>query len=159
MTMVDYSEEVRALFGLCIGSPVITCKCGRQVFGGNGTDMDEGELEKLQAGAKAEPNRYCEHHGCDGVVAAHFNGGPHVFGCDCGWEKRLVEFLDQNERAFVEYYKRKVKRVQRQLMESAATLSALAGVESNPKADPAAVVGGSASSALMDAGDRSERKP
>jgi len=129
--MTDYELEIRDIFGCAMGSPVIQCRCGRTVFGGNGTNMDEGELEKLEAAAKAEPALYCCHPNCDGVVAVYFNGAPHVFGCDCEWEKRLGTFLDQNERAFVEYYKRKIERVQRQLRESAATLTAFAGAASN----------------------------
>lgn len=125
--MTDYHDEIRAIFGCAMGSPVIKCACGRYVFGGHGTDMEEGELERLQEGAKADPSKYCEHGGCDGVVAVEFNGSPHVFSCDCKWEERLGKFLDQNERAFVEYYKRKVARVQRDLKASAETLAALGG--------------------------------
>jgi hypothetical protein len=129
--MTDYELEIRAIFGCAMGSPVIQCKCGRYVFGGNGTDMEDGELEELENKAKVNPAGYCCHPNCDGVVAVDFNGAPHVFGCDCEWEKRLGTFLDQNERAFVEYYKRKIERVQRQLRESAATLTAFAGAASN----------------------------
>jgi len=106
---------------------VIDCGCGRRVFAGNGTDMDEGELERLQAAQKADPQKHCEHTGCDSVVAVSFHGANRVFGCDCEWEERLGLFLDQNERAFVEYYKRKVARVQRELKASAETLASLGG--------------------------------
>lgn len=125
--MTDYHEEIRACFGLAHGSPAMDCGCGRRVFAGNGTDMDEGELEQLQAEKSAKPEKYCEHAGCDSVVAVSFNGANRVFGCDCEWEERLGLFLDQNERAFVEYYKRKVARVQRELKASAETLAALGG--------------------------------
>lgn len=125
--MTDYHEEIRACFGCAIGSPAIDCGCGRRVFTGRGTDMDEGELEQLQSEMRANPKKYCEHVGCDSVVAVSFKGAYRVFGCDCKWEEQLGLFLDQNERAFVEYYKRKVARVQRELKASAETLAALGG--------------------------------
>lgn len=125
--MTDYHEEIRASFNCAIGSPVITCGCGRRVFAGNGTDMDEGELEQLNSERLVKPEKYCIHEDCDSVVAVSFNGSMFVFGCDCKWEERLGRFLDQNERAFVEYYKRKVARVQRDLKASAETLAALGG--------------------------------
>jgi hypothetical protein len=118
-------DNIRDIFGNCIGSPVIQCACGRYNYC-NSDFMDEGEFERLEVEDKKCPNNYCYHSdGSDSVTATRFNGGEYVFGCNCKWEERLENFLDNHQKEFVTYYKNKIARDLKKTQESVELLKSL----------------------------------
>lgn len=118
-------DSIRDIFGSCIGSPVIQCSCGRENYC-KSDNMDEGEFERLETKHKEHPKNYCFHDdGSDCVSAASFNGGEYVFGCNCKWEERLENFLDNHQKEFVTYYKNKITRDLKKAQESADLLKSL----------------------------------
>ncbi len=123
----DPADEVYEIFGCKAGSPVRDCACGRTNYAGDDELMDEGELERLDAKAVADPTHYCKHQDGDTVVSVIVNGSTRVFGCDCKWEEKLVSMLDAHEVPFIAYYKRKITRMAKQAAESLAALKDLGG--------------------------------
>lgn len=129
--MRNYSDELYECFGSKYCSPVIQCRCGRTNYVDN-RDMAEGEFDDLAAKHKLEPNNYC-YHTHDDYVASIELQGTLVFDCDCHWEEKLIKVLDDNETAFISYYKNKVKRLQKELNDSLNTIASLSkSIKDNP---------------------------
>ncbi len=119
------NKHISDAFGGGFGSPVIDCACGRVNYAAYDDLMDEGELGRLDAKAKAYPHLYCEHQGTDSISAVMFKGEAHVWGCDCQWEEKLQELLDQNQTVFVRYYQQKIQRTRKALEAQVAQLESL----------------------------------
>lgn len=50
--------DIADFFGICSGSPVQSCDCGRVHYNSTGEFMDEGELEDLEEKHQKNPKVY-----------------------------------------------------------------------------------------------------
>lgn len=92
------------------GSPQATCGCGRVHFTDSGDFMEPGELDRLRAKAKAEPDRYIADGDNDSVSSATLAGVTAVWGCRCRYFERLESFLWSNREVFLRYYRSRIHR-------------------------------------------------
>ena len=99
-----------------------TCMCGKEHYaGGENHWYDEGEWERLEAAAKAAPEKY-EYHDCDSVYVATLNGCNYVVDCPCGRLAGIEELFWQLKNPLLEYYR---LRIEREKCEASSTDEAL----------------------------------
>lgn len=117
------SEEFERAFSANTGTSDSTCElCGRRLFGGSGTiGYEDGELEDLRQKAKAEPDKYHEFDGDDGVSEGLIDGKRFIFGCPCNRLRRYEDFVWAHRRQIIEYLKKRIgERLQHAQQESEA---------------------------------------
>jgi len=112
------SEIFEKVFDSHGGGCLRICACGRTHFDSsdNGWGWEEGELEKLLAKAKKDPNLFVEHDGTVGCMEV--DGKDIVYDCSCNLAERCEEFLIQNATHIAEYLNKRAKK----LRETAAKL-------------------------------------
>jgi hypothetical protein len=103
------SEEFLKIFDSHMGSFSLTCSCGKIHFDNYNTGSDEDELEKLLELSKKFPNNYIERDQSIGSI--EIGNEIIVIGCDCNCAKITEDFLLDNMKQIVEYYKLKSKNV------------------------------------------------
>jgi hypothetical protein len=79
--------------------------CGRVHFvsGRGHGDYDTGELEKLQAKAKAEPEKYLEESLYDVISTGWIDGREAVIGCPCNALRRYEDYIWSNRLMICKY--------------------------------------------------------
>lgn len=95
---------IEAFCGAGIGSPTLTCWCGRVHHAPASDFLEEGEEEQMREDAKNNPQKVFLHDG-DGVSAITVNGTCVVHGCDCNWLGRLEAILWSERDRILKYYK------------------------------------------------------
>jgi hypothetical protein len=98
-TISDHFDKALQSWG---GTPVATCHCGRIHFVANGANMDEDELQGLEAKHKAEPARYIPGDG-DSIGICTFNGVSHVWNCPCESLARAEEWIWAHREIITRY--------------------------------------------------------
>lgn len=110
---------------------VTDCSCGRVHFvsaNGHG-DYERGELEELQAKAKAEPDKYIEETEYDHIDTAYLDGLQLVPDCQCGKYKKYCDWIESHAESLaqylVAYFKEKAQDARHELTVSEQMASAL----------------------------------
>ena len=91
------------------GSICRTCQCGRTHFASGEGGFDEGELEKLQASAEKEPDKYIDHSDTS-ISIAHIDGKEFVYECPCEGLERYETFIWRNREVILNYLTARHKR-------------------------------------------------
>ena len=104
-TISDHFDKALQGWG---GTPVATCQCGRIHYTGMGTDMDPGELEKLEAKRKAQPEKYIPDPDNDSIGVVTFNGVTHVWNCPCESLARWEEWIWNNRELITRYLRARI---------------------------------------------------
>lgn len=110
------------------GSISITCElCKREHFAsGSPGYFEEGELEKLQAKAEKDPDKYVEDHSSDDVPWGHIDGKQAVIGCPCNGLRRYEDFIWHNRDVIARYL---VNRAKENLEDAQRDVELAAGVK------------------------------
>ncbi len=99
------------------GSPAHDCVlCGRVHFNSEGEFMDEGELEKLQAQQKNNPEKYISHQG--EVWLGTFAGEKIVLDCPCNGLGFLESVVWGSRRAITDYFEAQALKQTREAKEN-----------------------------------------
>jgi len=83
----------------------IDCACGKVHFTsapGHG-DYDAGELERLQALAVNEPDKYLECSDFDSIDAIYIDGQQLVVDCPCGRAEKYAKWIERHARGLASY--------------------------------------------------------
>ena len=117
----EFLETVPSMGGLL----TTTCICGRTHWaGGENHWYEEGELEQIEAAAKASPEKY-EYHDCDSVYVATVNGCNYVVDCPCGRLAGIEELFWRLKDSLLDYCRRRIDREKREASSTDEALKAL----------------------------------
>lgn len=102
------------------GAPVSVCGfCNRINFATSGMDMDEGELEQLQANEAAHPEKYHAISQYDSVSIGEIEGTNYVWGCGCKQSEerlsRIENFLWSHQAIIATYFRRRLKAMEEEV--------------------------------------------
>ena len=107
------------------GSNVINCEgCDRTHFVDNpGYDYEEGELKKLYADSKKNPDKVVFHGDSDSVSWGVIDGKQLVYGCPCDTALKYESLIWENRHLIANYIIARAKKIE----EHSAETSGLAG--------------------------------
>lgn len=91
------------------GSICRQCHCGRTHFASWDSGFDEGELEKLQASAEKEPDKYIDHISTS-ISVARIDGKEFVYECPCDGLFRYEQFIWTYREQILDYFIARHKR-------------------------------------------------
>lgn len=104
------------------GSNVTNCElCGRVHFVDDKlSDYERGELEKLYADNKANPDRTIFHPNDDAVFWGIIDGRRAVYDCPCGLARKYEDFIIDNRRQIMSYLVKRAESLEREAREESA---------------------------------------
>ena len=105
------------------GTPTAQCACGRIHYVADGTFMEEGELERLQANNKSDSKNYIPDHDNDSIGIIDLNGVSYVWNCPCRLLDAVEGFLWDNREKFIQFYKQRSARERREVTDSEKLLA------------------------------------
>jgi hypothetical protein len=104
------SDRFARIFDSHCGGCRRQCICGRQHFdfSDNGWTWEDGELERLEAMAKKEPDIYIGHDGTIGTM--EIDGVDIVYDCKCDNAAKYERFILAHAEQLAEYLRDLVRR-------------------------------------------------
>src|SRR5579875_823208 len=106
---------------------VATCRCGRTHFSTDTSlDYDDGELQRLLAQEKEDPERYRSDAINSAIALIDGPNGLMVWGCSCHSAKPFENFLVDNRREILDYYRRCDSKLAATLSANLSEIAALA---------------------------------
>lgn len=116
----EFLETVPSMGGLLTA----TCICGKEHYaGGEDHWYEEGEWDRLEAAAKANPEKY-QYHDCDSVYVATLNGVNYVVDCPCGRLAMVENFFWQRRDSLLEYFRNRIEKEKREASSTDEALKA-----------------------------------
>lgn len=124
MTDSDLIEDF--LDAVCDGgSPVADCDlCKRVHFANSNAYYEEGELEKLEAKQKAEPDKYISHD-VDAISWGCAFGHQFVWHCRCENAARIAKSVWAHRKIIAQFFGTASKRAQRDATELSESVEAI----------------------------------
>lgn len=120
--MTEPSEHFMRTFG-GVGSPDITCSCGRRHCAPDSEFIDEVEQSTMEAAARASKNVIL-HRCADSVYAKEIGGMPTVDGCPCNWLAKFESLLWRERTNILSYYRKRAEAAAAVAAETAAGIAA-----------------------------------
>lgn len=111
------SKEWMDQFGIGVGGPSITCRCGRTHVAIMSCDLTEEERSEYIARHEAKPKSYVLEEGVDSVTATLIDGGEIVNGCECGMMARYERFVSTERKAILAYFRAVAEKAEKQANE------------------------------------------
>lgn len=111
------------------GSLVVECACGRVHFAtdAGAGDYDEGELSKLLANAKKNPEKYLENQVCSSISTGKLDGYTVVYNCPCNWGARHEHFIWANRELIAKYLELRTNEELKTALNNKATAKLIYG--------------------------------
>lgn len=104
--MKEASKEFFDAMGGGMGSPSISCSCGRRHFAPDGMDVSETEAMGMREDA-ATDKHVVLHENEDAVHAVTINGMVCVHGCECNYPAKLENLFWNMRDRILDYYRRR----------------------------------------------------
>jgi hypothetical protein len=98
-----------------VGSPSLTCNCGRRHHAPDSRHIDAKEREEMLADHRENPTKVQLWNDDDGVSAKHFGNRTMVLGCLCNTLGKLEEIIWNERAAIIGYYQQRRRRDVEQL--------------------------------------------
>lgn len=124
--MTEASKEWMDQFGIGVGGPSITCRCGRTHVAIDSGDLSEEERAEYTTRSKAKPKSYVFEGGVESVTATLIDGGEIVDGCECGLMARYERFVSTERKAILAYFRAVAEKAEKQSDELKTGMSGIA---------------------------------
>ena len=115
------SEEFLKIFDSHMGSFSLTCSCGKIHFDNYNTGFAENELEELLRLSKKHPDVYIKRDQSIGSI--EIGTEIIVIGCNCNRARIAENFLLDNMKQIVEYYKLRSENIMKTAKEMEGLIS------------------------------------
>lgn len=102
--MTEASDTFLTQFG-GVGSPSITCTCGRRHHAVDSNYINANEAEGMKADAASNPERVVLSFACDGISAKCVGDFTIVPDCPCGVMAKLEQLVWAERARILAYYK------------------------------------------------------
>lgn len=124
--MTEASKEWMDQFGVGVGGPSITCRCGRTHVAIDSGDLTEEERAEYTTRSQAKPKSYVFENGVESVTATLIDGGEIVDGCECGLMARYERFVSTERKAILAYFRAVADKAEKQANELKAGMADIA---------------------------------
>lgn len=124
--MTEASKEWMDQFGVGVGGPSITCRCGRTHVAIDSGDLTEEARAEYTTLSQAKPKSYVFESGVESVTATLIDGGEIVDGCECGLMARYERFVSTERKAILAYFRAVAEKAEKQADELKAGMAGIA---------------------------------